>query len=117
RKACVLQFQPFYENNNKTFVSRQAAYNTIEVKPSSNQSADEIKQQKMQSLANYHGLYLTPVMGTVTMRQLESGFDLKTLIDQLPDGTYVVRMLSPASNAKMEYYVHTMTFVKDKDFS
>lgn len=117
RKACVMKFQPFYENNNRTFVSRQAAYNTIEVKAEFNESAEEIKQQKIQSLANYHGMHLTPVMGTVTMRQLQNGYDLKGVIDQLPEGTYVVRMLSPANNAKKEYYGHTMTFVKNKDFS
>ncbi|WP_098038399.1 hypothetical protein [Estrella lausannensis] len=117
RRECVINFQPFYAKNNKTFVSRQAAYNTIEVKADTPQSEEEIKQQKIQSLANYHGMHLTPVMGTVTMRQLENGFDLKGVIDQLPEGTYVVRMLSPANNAKREYYGHTMTFVKNKDFS
>lgn len=117
RRKCVEKFRPFYENNNTAFISRQAAYNTIEVKSTLFASTDEISEQKIQSLANYHGMHLTPVMGSVSIFELENGYDLKSLIDQLPDGNYVVRMLSPSSNKKREYYGHTMVFVKNKDLS
>lgn len=124
RRACVVNFAPYYTHNNTTFVSRQAAYNTIQVENYTYEEAlslglsEKIKEQKMVSLGNYHGLRLAPRTATIQTKDVQSGaVDLKKIIEELSDGTYVMRMLYPMNTSKHEYYGHTVVFVKNKHLS
>lgn len=121
RRACVSKLGPYYTHNNTTFISRQAAYNTIEVENYTYEDAiamglsEKIKEQKMVSLGNYHGLRISPRTATIKTKDIEDGtVDLRKIVEELSDGTYVVRMLHPQSTPKHEYYGHTMVFVKNK---
>lgn len=118
RRNCVENFKPYLSMVTSAFMSRQAAYNTIEIKNQRGVTGDEIKEEKMQSLVNYHGFKITPVTGTIETANLEDRtVDLRETIDQLPFGSYIIRMLYPANNIKGEYFGHTMVFIKDKDLS
>ena len=118
RRICVKQFKPYLSLVTSAFISRQAAYNTIEIKNSRGIDKDALKEEKMQSLVNYHGFKITPVTGTLQTSLLEDrSLDLRDEIDQLPEGSYIVRMLYPANNVKGEYFGHTMIFIKSKDLS
>lgn len=122
--AHVASFSPFYRTSNSTFMSRQAAYNTIAVSNISYDDAmhelnnDKIKYRKMQSLANYHNIKLNPRTGSIPLREIESGrAEFKQKINQLPKGYYVIRALSPTNNHKLEHYGHTMILVKESGFA
>jgi len=115
----VKQFKPFYRLQTGTHMSRQGAYNAIKVNKALSQSQpDEMKYRKMQALSNYHGLILKPATKTIKINTIDNNPNsFKTQIKNLPNGTYVVRALSPAVNDKMEYYGHTMILVKGATFS
>ena len=119
RRAFVRQFKPYYRASTTTFSSRQAAYNSIKVDREAYRANPElIKMRKMQSLANYHNLKLTAATPSIEVVEIEyKPKNFKKIIKNLPDGCYVVRALSPANNYKMEYYGHTMIFIKGKKFS
>lgn len=117
RKRTLKDFKVYLGQTNSAFMSRQSAYNTIEIKNQRGISSDDIKHEKMQSLANYHDFEITPVTGTIKTLSLQTGTDLRGTFAHLPDGYYIIRMLYPADNEKGEYFGHTMSFVKDKDLS
>ncbi|HEV8051944.1 MAG TPA: ankyrin repeat domain-containing protein [Parachlamydiaceae bacterium] len=110
---CVTDQEPIYSANNPGFASVQSAFNAINVVDETFQvPLDVIKAQKMQALASYHDMTLTPVS-----RPLYRGEDVGKLIEKLPVGSYVVRLLFPMGNRKLEHYGHTMGFIKREDLS
>ncbi len=118
-KQKVTNFSPYYRANNTTFVSRQAAYNTIKVVDESGVfNEDEIKQQKMQSLANYHQIELLPVTDSIKLKEVwDSIYGFCDFIDGLPEGAYLVRALYPRNNHKKEWFGHTMVLIKGEELS
>lgn len=114
RTLCVQGLAPFYTSSTGEFASRQAAYNSINVDKEAITAATDITAQKISALAHYHGMNLEPVM------KLESTIEsnsIMSVLKELEHGQYVVRMLDPATNEKLEHYGHTMAFFKDKDLS
>lgn len=113
------KFRDFYCANTSTYSSRQAAYNTIYVdQQAAIQNPELIKLGKMQSLANFHYLKLTPATGTITIKAIKKDSNkFKKKIKNLPQGTYVVRALLPADNHKQEYFGHSMIFIKGANIS
>ncbi len=116
RSYCIQSFQPFYRMDNDTFISRQAAYNTIRIDQEIAGSAPElIKAQKMQSLANFHHLLLEPATDSLLLSEIiDRKVNLAAIINNLPDDTYVIRAHYPYENHKGELYGHTMILVKNK---
>lgn len=114
----ITNFRPYYQFSTSTFMSRQAAYNTITIPDSEGLNSEDLKYRKMQSLANYHNIKLTPVTGSIKHADILFGrVDFKKIIQDLPLGSYVIRALSPTNNHKQEVYGHTMILIKKKDFS
>lgn len=115
----IKQFAPYYKLNTRTYISRQSSYNTIEVdRQTAINNPEEIKYRKIQSLANYHDLGLTPVTKTIKRSSIASNpNDFINQVNGLPYGYYVVRCIYPADNVKMESYGHTMILVKTAGFS
>lgn len=120
---------PYYAYANTTFISVQTAYNTISIRDITPDEAeddevldDELKWQKMASLANYNSLDLTPITPTIHVDEdapddSAQAIEAKELINALPDATYVIRMIEPGWTSKHEYYGHTIVFVKNKQLS
>lgn len=116
--AQIAQFNAYYKVPTAMIISRQAAYNTITVEDDEGLDAEELKYRKIQSLANYHNIHLEPITGSIPLQNIESGqVDFKKIITQLPQGSYVIRALSPTDNDKKEWYGHTMILIKKKGFS
>ena len=119
-KNTVASFAPFYEGVTTTFVSRQAAYNTIKVdKEAYFLQKELVKTQKMQSLANYHNFSLEVITNSIDIYEAnQNPLFLDNVLNNLSFGTYIIRALSPASyNEKMEWYGHTMILIKEDNFS
>ena len=116
---CVSLFKPYYQISTSLFASRQAAYNTIKVREEGLlMNSEKVKHAKMQALANYHDLTLTPVTDSIKKQAVfknESKFINK--FNALDEGVYVIRLLHPNYSVKMEWYGHTMILVKEKGFS
>lgn len=110
---CVRNKAPHYTSNTEEFSSVQSAFNTIKITEKTLQTPlDDIAAQKMQSLGAYHNMKLTPVSRTSYREN-----NLKEFIEALPIGSYIVRLLSPSGNHKLENYGHTMGFIKREDQS
>jgi hypothetical protein len=114
-KNIVKGFKPYYRANTATFTSRQAAFNTVEIKPKYRTAAikgqEKNKLDKIKSLALYHNLEISTA--TSTLKTKDTIAQLPTIINELTDGYYVIRMLSPnATNEKMENYGHTIILIK-----
>jgi len=108
----VRSYAPYYIKNNTTFTSRQAAYNAIALRPEYenqiNSDDDEFKRAKMQTLAQYHNITLTPAISSIRISKIA-----KEIIDELPVGAYLVRALSPNNySKKKETYGHSMVLIK-----
>lgn len=118
-RAKVKQFAPFYTYGLSTDISRQAAYNTIRVDRQAHiNNPDEMKYRKMQSMANYHSMNLEPATSTIKRSKIsQKPKSFKSKIKNLPNGYYIVRGLEPADNEKMEYFGHTMIFIKTPHIS
>lgn len=105
---CVTSVRPFYKASTPEFASIQAAYNTITVlKNDKLMSLHTITFQKMQALGSYHNLTFTPVTGILSRDE-----NIVNLLNELPNGSFVVRLLHPVENHKIEEYGHTMGFIK-----
>ena len=107
--SCINELKDFYISNNEVFSSVQAAFNTIQV-VANEMSQSDIAYKKMQALANYHDLSLTPVTETLETQNTDK---IKSVFENLPYRSYVVGMLKPDSNHKKEVFGHTMSFIKD----
>lgn len=111
--VCVKNQGPYYTSTTEEFASVQAAFNTITITDKTLQTPfDLIAAEKMQSLGSYHNMTLTPLSRTLYRNE-----NIKEFIAILPVGSYVVRLLAPSGNHKLEDYGHTMGFVKREDTS
>ncbi len=120
RIRTIFSFEHYYKSNSITFVSRQAAFNTITIESDArkNFERDLLKELKMKALANYHQIELSAITSTIKPSELESTPGcLQTIVDELPDGEYVLRLVQPEENEKQEAFGHTMIVIKDKDLS
>jgi len=116
--AKVKEFAPYYKTNNTTFVSKQAAYNAVKLKPGcyADEYDDEFKWDKMQTLARYHNFALIPATRSISRYEIKwNPEEFKQTVDELPEGAYLVRALSPCEwNEKKESYGHSMILIKGK---
>ncbi|MBA3238146.1 MAG: hypothetical protein H0T62_07355 [Parachlamydiaceae bacterium] len=112
-------FASHYGENTTTFVSRQAAFNTIGIHEEAlNLDSDFLKEQKIQSLANFYGIQLTPLTPTMSLPSIHfNSSSFISLVNNLPGDTYVLRAIYPKENVKMEWFGHTMLLIKEEAFS
>lgn len=84
----------------------QAAYNTIEV---TDRTLDHGKN-KIQALANSNFL-------KVGCTSQELGENDRPPLEKLPEGIYLVRILMPMENEKLEKEGHSLAYIKEKEYA
>lgn len=96
---------------------RQAAYNTIEVKLENSFRKIDYSKNKVQALANDRSLKIDASSAEIDMKKSfnESGFASE--VEKLPTGAFLVRILKPANNEKLEEHGHSLVYVKEKELS
>jgi hypothetical protein len=116
-------FNPYYHFNTNTFTSRQAAFNTVTIELEARENLelldpDVIKELKMHSLANYHDIELRAATPTINRNVVAATpGSLKSIIDDLPNGEYIIRSISPNNNHKLESFGHTTILIKHPELS
>lgn len=92
--------------------SIQEALNTIEV--DKKQKGVDFSRNKMQALLNLNDYEITEATETFDIKKDGQGI-LAEELKRLPLGRYVIRMIDPAKNEKLEVQGHTMILIKTKD--
>lgn len=76
-KSKVKLFRPYHRDTNTTFLSRQAAFNTIEILPqyrlTSFKEQEKNKLAKMHSLARFHKIELSAATESISMSLVQNG--------------------------------------------
>lgn len=96
--------------------TRQAAYNTIEVRKVDSEIDLDYSRNKIQSLANYHSLKIDYASDEIDIQQINEENELSSSIDTLPDGAFLIRILKLAHNEKLEERGHSLVYIKEKGF-
>ena len=91
--------------------NRQAAYNTIEVTTENN--AIDYSKNKIQSLANFHSLEINYSSSEIDIEKLNNENELSKEIDVLQEGAFLIRILKPANNEKLEEEGHSLVYIKE----
>jgi hypothetical protein len=98
--------------NGEELRNQQMAFNTIEVVG----SEGDHSRNKIQALVNLHGFTIVRASQEADTRRMQSESDVEKMTQGLPEGTYLVRILKPANNEKLEKEGHSMVYVKEKEF-
>lgn len=116
--SALKNFKPYYRANTTTFSSRQAAFNTIEIKSEYRDTQREINnEQKMKSLALYHNIKLLAATESLSMKKIKNGsINFPSIVNRLSSGSYIIRLQKPADNEKMEQFGHTVCLIKNPSF-
>ena len=93
----------------------QAAFNTIEKDPE--ESSDDFKRAKIQSLANYYDLKVLSATEAVDLRGGHPDRKIARLVDKMPSGAYLLRVLFSEDNQKGEKCGHSIVFIKHEKAS
>lgn len=93
----------------------QAAFNTIEVQLQKEEV--DYKRNKIQSLANYHSLVIDYTSKEVDVDNITDEREVSDEVKSLPLGAYILRIIKPLNNEKLEEHGHTMVYIKDKEVS
>lgn len=88
----------------------QAAMNTIEVVST---NSPDIKREKIQSLANLFNLKVAEASTEIDLESSQANDDLKKILNQCSDGTYLIRCLHFENNHKLEIEGHSLTYLKN----
>ncbi|MBA3723101.1 MAG: hypothetical protein H0W88_11975 [Parachlamydiaceae bacterium] len=118
-KSYTKTMQSYLERVGTTFSTcseemriRQAAYNTIEVRKF--EAEIDYSKNKIQSLANFHDLKIDFSSQEIDLNTINSDKELNVGIAKLPEGAFMVRILKPANNEKLEEHGHTLIYIKEK---
>ena len=93
--------------------NRQAAYNTIETK--NIEGNIDYSKNKVQALANDRSLKIN-----FSSKEIEVDYyheNIETIskeIDNLPEGVFLLRILKPKDNKKLEDHGHTLVYIKEE---
>lgn len=110
----IVKLSQKFASSSQEMKSRQAAYNTIEVDRSLG-SAIDYSKNKVQSLANYHSLVIDYSSSEIDTEKLDHERRLSKELKDLPEGAFLVRILKPAKNDKLEEYGHSFVYIKEND--
>ena len=89
---------------------RQAAYNTIEVQLDVENV--DCSKNKIQSLANHRAFKIDHSSKTIDVKTLNQK-SLAEEVKSLPEGAYLLRIIKPAHNEKLEECGHSLVFIKE----
>jgi hypothetical protein len=108
----IIQLGKKYTASSEEMRIRQAAFNTIEVTKANN--GVDYSKNKVQSLANYHSLAIDHSSSEIDTETLKNANEMAPDIDALPEGTYLIRILKPDNNEKLEDSGHSLAYVKEE---
>lgn len=92
---------------------RQGAFNTIEVKRDA--TGIDVAKNKIQSLANLHRYKIDYASAPIqVVGQASTRIAIRTEMERMPHGLYLLRSIDPSNNEKREVHGHTMIYVKDE---
>jgi hypothetical protein len=106
-EATIIKSFTDFKTSNEIMKIRQAAFNEIQV---TNRGID-FKRNKIQSLANYHGLKINFASEEIILSETPSEAD-KKVAENLNPGIYLIRSITPCENHKGEVDGHSMVFIK-----
>lgn len=92
--------------------TEQAAFNTIEVKKGVKQA--DYSRDKMQAILNYHDLKMDYSSKEISPNDLNNN-KLENELNSLPNGTYILRVIDPSNNEKLETQGHSAVFIKENN--
>jgi hypothetical protein len=98
-----------FSKSSQEMKDRQAAFNTIEVFDSCDVDYSE---NKVQSLANYHSLKIDYSSSEIEVKNLVQE-SLAEEVEKLPEGAFLIRILKPANNEKLEEQGHSLVYIKE----
>lgn len=92
--------------------TRQAAYNTIKVESAHRIGSIDFSRNKVQALANDHALVIDWASSEV---DISFGYEVfEQEVQKLPEGAFLIRMLKPEANDKLEACGHALVYIKEK---
>ena len=100
-----------FSSSSQEMRDRQAAYNTIEVL---NGSKIDYSRNKVQSLANYHSLVIDYSSSEIDVDKLDNESAISEEVDALPEGAFLIRIIKPANNEKLEEFGHSLVYIKER---
>ena len=109
-RNCMRFIRADYEQPSREMRSRQAAFNTIEV----TRGLEEIDYSlnKIKSLANYHHLEIDYASEEFFINKTAFN-EFQMIMNALPEGVYILRLIAPIDNEKLEKHGHTLVYVKE----
>lgn len=111
-RSNILSLENLFALSSIDFRTKQAAYNAIQV---TQPKADlDHSRNKVQALANAYDFKIDYTSEEIDFSSDRAEKDFKKKIDQLPNGAYLVRMVSPADNEKLEHFGHSLIYIKEK---
>lgn len=108
----LIELGELFAKSSQEMRDRQAAYNTIEVMDSLDETVDHSKN-KIQALANYHSFNIDYSSSEIDVAKLANKNELSKELDALPEGTFFIRILKPADNKKLEEKGHSLIYIKE----
>ena len=92
---------------------RQAAFNTIEVLR--NAAPIDASRNKVQSLANFHGLKINHASAEIAVGSASCSQAVEREASNLSDGLYLLRIILPSNNERLEQHGHSMVYFKERE--
>ncbi len=105
--------------SSKELRNRQRAYNMIEVdrdllsQPCQEGTSFDYSKNKIQAIANYHDLKIDYASEELDLKISGSNHLFDQLMEKLPQGAFLIRVLKPANNSKMEEFGHSLAYIQD----
>lgn len=101
-----------FHTSNEEMRTRQGAYNTIEVLPSLENI--DFSKEKIQSIANYHNFKIDITTDEINSYMISQPEDIRDYVCSLPQGIYLLRIIKPAENEKLEEYGHSTIYIQEE---
>ncbi len=107
----LVKLGPNFSSSSQEMRNRQAAFNTIEVQLDG--SAIDYSRNKIQSLANYHSLVINYSSSEIDVDKVDDESSITKEVEALPEGAFLIRILKPENNEKLENRGHTLVYIKE----
>lgn len=99
-----------FQINPEILRNRQAAFNSITVDAS---IVKDPSLSKMQALVNFNSLNISWFSKEMDLHLID-GSEFNSILKAAPEGEFVLRIITPADNAKLELHGHTLIYIKRK---
>lgn len=106
--ASISKLRGLFAYSSETFRDQQAAYDTIQIVDQTSQ--EDHSKNKIQALLNDYDVSIQYASQEIDVRARGA---FETLISQLKEGVYFVRILKPDQNPKLEAHGHSLVYIKE----